>query len=375
MSVSAVICELNPLHNGHLRVMSEAKSDGSSLVLVMSGNFTQRAGCAICDKYARAKAAVEAGADLVLELPFPYSSAGAEYFAHAGVKIAEAAFADRLVFGSESADETMLYRIADTVASEEYRRTFAEESAADPASGAAAIRSRTLAKMIPGYPADRTEAPNDTLAAEYIRFANIPCVPVKRINTMSASGLRRMSRGEMTPFIPDATARMLDEAASSDQKILRDMLWRHIRINGIPEDTAECGGGLGDRMQRLARQESDADGFFTACATKRYTNSRILRAALFAFLGVTEADLSQMPRITTLLAATSRGCGILSRMRKTDGLRIITKPADAEDIAGDDTAAVRQLDLTRRADELYTMLHSPASTADYFLTKSPYIEK
>ena len=92
MNVHAMICELNPLHNGHLCVMRRMREDDADAVilLVMSGNFTQRGQCACFDKYARARAAIDSGADLVVELPFPFSSAGAEVFARAGVEIAEA---------------------------------------------------------------------------------------------------------------------------------------------------------------------------------------------------------------------------------------------------------------------------------------------
>ena len=64
MSVTAIVCELNPLHNGPMHVMKAA--EGDAVVLVMSGNFTQRALSAAFHKYARAEAAVRSGADLVV---------------------------------------------------------------------------------------------------------------------------------------------------------------------------------------------------------------------------------------------------------------------------------------------------------------------
>ena len=115
MSVTAIVCELNPLHNGHMHVMKAAESD--AVVLVMSGNFTQRALSAAFHKYARAEAAVRSGADLVVELPFPYCSSGGEFFARAGVSIAERLGADRLVFGSSCADRGLLSDIARTLSS------------------------------------------------------------------------------------------------------------------------------------------------------------------------------------------------------------------------------------------------------------------
>ena len=134
MSVTAIVCELNPLHNGHMHVMKAA--EGDAVVLVMSGNFTQRALSAAFHKYARAEAAVRSGADLVVELPFPYCSSGGDFFARAGVSIAERIGADRLMFGSSCADRELLSDIARTLSSEEYRRLFSETEKRDPALGA-----------------------------------------------------------------------------------------------------------------------------------------------------------------------------------------------------------------------------------------------
>ena len=81
--ISAIICELNPLHEGHKHIFSAAKEKSDVLIAVMSGNFVQRGETAVYDKYKRARSVLSAGADLVLELPFPYSASSAEFFARA----------------------------------------------------------------------------------------------------------------------------------------------------------------------------------------------------------------------------------------------------------------------------------------------------
>ena len=75
MKTVGIVCEYNPIHTGHLRQIEYAKSIGAErIVCVMSGNYTQRGEMAIADKYSRALCAKECGADLILELPFPYCS-------------------------------------------------------------------------------------------------------------------------------------------------------------------------------------------------------------------------------------------------------------------------------------------------------------
>ena len=91
MSRAAVICEFNPFHNGHKFLIEKIKSDPhNDVVCIMSGNFVQRGDIAITDKYARAKAALHNGADIVVELPTVYAMSGAQTFAENGVRIAVA---------------------------------------------------------------------------------------------------------------------------------------------------------------------------------------------------------------------------------------------------------------------------------------------
>lgn len=86
---TAVICEFNPFHNGHKYLLESAKNVlKEPVIAIMSGSFTQRGEVAVCDKFVRAKSALENGADLVLELPVVFSLSGAEGFAKAGVAIA-----------------------------------------------------------------------------------------------------------------------------------------------------------------------------------------------------------------------------------------------------------------------------------------------
>ena len=109
--VVGVICELNPLHNGHVYLLSEAKrlaGDEGLVICVMSGKSTQRGECAIASPFARGRMALCGGADLVLELPFPWSSGSAETFANAGVHILAGLGVDHLIFGSECGDMALL---------------------------------------------------------------------------------------------------------------------------------------------------------------------------------------------------------------------------------------------------------------------------
>ena len=71
MTVAGVVAEYNPFHPGHALHLRETRRalGECAVAAVMSGNFVQRGECAVLDKWTRARAALEGGADLVLELP------------------------------------------------------------------------------------------------------------------------------------------------------------------------------------------------------------------------------------------------------------------------------------------------------------------
>ena len=63
---TAVICEFNPFHNGHKYLLESAKNVlKEPVIAIMSGSFTQRGEVAVCDKFVRAKSALENGADFL----------------------------------------------------------------------------------------------------------------------------------------------------------------------------------------------------------------------------------------------------------------------------------------------------------------------
>ena len=391
MNVHAMICELNPLHNGHLAVLERMRRDDpdAAILLVMSGNFTQRVLGAVFDKYERARAAVDSGADLVVELPFPFSSAGAEDFARAGVEIAEALGASRLYFGSECGDIERLRALCEITESAEYRELSESIRLRDPSLGAAAARSIALSRLIPDRSVKRVETPNDTLAIEYIRNATVPCVAVKRVETPSASAIREMTTQEAAPFVPAATLRMTSEAKRSDGAALRRLLWENLRLRAawcrrggdiagimLKRDIGEfdeCGGGLGERLVRLAGETSSGEELFAAAATKRYTNSRILRAALFALCGVTPADVAAPASFTVILGASARGREVLAARRKDAPIAIVTKPADMRSRACGSAALLRAAQIAAFADSIYTLTFDPPLDAGDFIRRRPYI--
>ena len=98
MTITGIIAEFNPFHNGHKYLLEQA--EGLKIV-AMSGNFVQRGEPAIIDKWTRAQMALDSGADLVVELPFLTAVQSADYFAQGAVDILARLGIDTLIFGTE----------------------------------------------------------------------------------------------------------------------------------------------------------------------------------------------------------------------------------------------------------------------------------
>ena len=116
MGSVGIIAEYNPFHNGHLYQINKIKEmfPNDTIILVLSGNFTQRGEPAIIDKWKRVKVAIESGVDLVVELPFPFATQSADIFAYGSITILENLKVDKFVFGSELDDVNTLTTIAKT---------------------------------------------------------------------------------------------------------------------------------------------------------------------------------------------------------------------------------------------------------------------
>lgn len=401
MKTTGIICEYNPMHSGHAYQLRRARENGADCVIaLMSGSFTQRGELAIADKYTRAEIALLAGADLVLELPYPYSSGGAEYFATAGVSILDRLSVDTLCFGSESADTSLLERAADIALSDEFRAAFAEAGRSGKGSAAAYFN------LLGAFLGVEDFGSNDVLGVEYLKAI-------------------RSLRSAMKPFIlkregaayhenalpenahPSATALRVAIERALDVGENADAATAYAKTSGLPEAVtapflravttgnaparlenapeavltfyrmhephdffgiAEMHGGLAERISAAARDAATLSDFYRLASTKKYTDSRVRRAVLYGLTGVTEDDLRRPPAYVNLLGATAAGRAFLSHYRKQKDvtLRIVTRPAVILERT-EDVDFLRQAELQRRAEALYTLFLPEKKIAGIYL--------
>lgn len=387
MAYSAVfiICEFDPFHFGHKFLIDEAKkiSGSAPVICIMSGNFTQRGECAVADKFTRAKSAVLCGADLVLLLPVFYSSACAELFARGAVRIiSEVSCGDEcaLIFGSESGDVGTLIKCADNLDTEEFKNKIENVRANEQF---AKSREEIYGDLFSD--ASVLSTPNNILGIEYIRAIkkyapNVVPHTVKREGAehnsdktervyASATYLRKTSETpEFYSFIPEITHGIYknDQFPARIQNAEKLILAKLRQTERF--DFADGEGGLLQRIVKASQNAVNYDELISSASTKRYTNARIRRCLLSAFLEITEEQRQKAPTFTQLLAANDIGIKFLSDTKKRHrSIEIITKPSNHTDL----------IDFKRETecDNMFAFMMPKTAPFNYSLKNTPFILK
>lgn len=385
--IVGIICEYNPFHNGHKYQIDRIKAEmpGSYIVAIMSGNTTQRGEFSMLDKHLRAEIALELGVDLVLEIPFPYSSSTAEIFASAGVEIAMQLGCSHLAFGVENCDVDYLLKLANVIDSNELNEAI-KPFLEDKKQSYIVAKENALRAL--GY--STTLYSNDMLAVEYIRAINkkgakITPFAIKRIGAgyndtskqeiMSASGIREefYTTGKITtvPYeVQEKYAIAIKEGKVLDIKKTKDFLYRLALV--IPKEAFASAYDSCNEIAAIikdsANNSKNGEEFYFGLSSKSYTRSRICRAILYAIYGVNNVD--KAPKFTRLLGANKNGREILSSAKKSS-LAVITKHGDARVLDQNDK---NMLDTLYEIDKMHLSLMQSESSLKEAYSKKPILK-
>lgn len=295
MKLAAIICEFNPLHTGHKKLIEFARTLADNVVCVMSGNFTQRGLPACVDKYARATHALKAGADLVVELPTAFATASAENFALGGVTIATTLGADCLVFGSECGDIAELNHCVDMLSDDATNAKIKKEIAKGLNYPDAVAKATGL---------DALNKPNNVLAIEYVKAIRklksaITPVTIKRDDnyndgeaTEFASSMALRKNPELRDrYTFDYVAKDVDDEIEAKYcKVAPSFLAVSTR-----QELEELEGATEGVHNRIydADLSQDYNGILEQIKTKRYTRLKLQRIILNCVLGITKQTVEE----------------------------------------------------------------------------------
>ncbi|MBR1664167.1 MAG: nucleotidyltransferase family protein [Ruminococcus sp.] len=324
---AGVVCEFDPFHNGHKYLLEKIRQSGySHIACVMSGDFVQRGGIAIDDKFSRALSALKGGADIIAELPPPFSCSCSEVFAMSAVRLLISLGVDTIAFGSETDDKELLLRCAEI------------SKAIENKSDIKALLSKGLSypRAVYEYVKDKYgqeyskvfESPNATLGIEYIKAAKsisdkVDIMPVLRTGAehnsneikgdiVSASLIRQrvLSGEDYQKFIPGGS--IITHPADIN-KMTEHILFKMCTISREEMlRCPDCSEALADRITALKKKgPRSLDELFTSLKCKGLTLARIRRVILFLSAGLENASADELTA-ARILAFNSRGREILS---------------------------------------------------------------
>ena len=369
MQTVGVICEYNPFHLGHARqleLLRQKLGPETAIVCLMSGNYVQRGEPAIFDKCVRARAAAEAGADLVLELPVTAVLRSAEGFAAEGVRILSALGCGFLGFGCESGDGDASLRAAEASCMPEFEQAL--HTNMQTGLSYAAARQRALEAL--GQDGQLLMKPNDILAFEYCRALLTQNSPMRPLAVLrpgdyhaytpdaenpSATAVRRLilSGGDWRRYVP---AECLYEDAAPHALIWgeRAML---ARLRGLEKQdwarAAHGSEGLWSKVWRAVQTQPDYEHILEAAKSKRYPRTRLQRLLLCAYLGIDAGQLAEVPPYVRALAFDERGQTLLRQAKKRGEICLVN--------AGQRPPDLPYYAMECRAADLYTLFGAPGT--------------
>ncbi len=364
-----IIAEYNPFHDGHAYHIKKAKemTQADYCIVAMSGDFVQRGGPAIYDKYTRTAMALSCGADLVIELPSVFASSSAEDFAACGIALLNnLGVVGSVCFGSECGNVEKLSGIASILATEP--PVYTKELRRELKKGATFPQARNRALISCGIlnedEASILASPNNILGIEYCKALyrqKSPMTPVTISRKgygyhdtslapegfSSATGIRKaihenpdilMQMESSLIQVPDPVKQMMSQGFPvfpDDFSALLNTTLLKLDCEGIPfEKYADVSEELAARLLRQLPDYHPFEEKINQLKTKQYTYTRISRALLHIALGVTTQQVvlgrnAGYAPYARILGFKKTSAGLMGEIKKRGSIPLITKTADA----------------------------------------------
>ena len=358
MHVTGLITEYNPFHNGHLFHLKKARETAGAdyTAVVMSGSFVQRGAPAVFDKYSRTRAALLSGADLVFEMPAPFSTASAREFASYAVALFTALGAvDSICFGSECGEIEPILRAARLLneESEPFKKRlqdFLKEGKTFPEARSAALAEEGAeeAKLL--------SSPNNILGVEYCQAV------LRQRSPLSCFTIKREGNGYHDPSLNGAlgSALAVRQALQSgtDVQALRfllpdpsfDSVCRSIPVflddfSGLlnyrllteqePERYAEIRPELAARIKKLAPGFASFDQRIKELKSRQLTYTGVRRGLIHLILGIEQRQMDLFKEAgfapyARILGFRKSAAPLLRRIKENSSIPVISKLAGAE---------------------------------------------
>ena len=337
MDIVGIICEYNPFHNGHIYHLEKVKElfPNSLVILVMSGNFTQRGIPSILDKWDKTEIALKYGIDLVIELPFVFATQSADIFAKGSISLLKELKVNYLVFGSEENNIEKLERLADISLSNDYQKEikkFLDTGINYPTALNKALESFTDFKI---------ETPNDLLGLSYIKeikkqSANIKPICIKRTNNYHDESLNNISSAtsirlavskkiDISNSVPIDTLELINR-----QKFIQDDYFPFLKYKINSTDDLSIyqtvDEGIESRIKKYINESKTWEELVQNIKNKRYTYNKINRMLTHILCNFTKEKAKKWQDIEyiRILGFNKKGQEYLNKIKNDTKFPIVT---------------------------------------------------
>lgn len=365
MKAVGIICEYNPMHNGHLYHLKKVRElfPGYTIILVLGGNYTQRGEFSIIDKWKKTEIALNY-VDLVIELPFVFAVQAADIFAKGACEILKNLKVDAIVFGSECDNISNLKKMVKIQESDDYHKRvnyYLDKGLNYPTA---------LSKSLEDLGGDNIKDSNDLLALGYVRNlmdSDIIIKTIKRTNDYnsldlnleyaSGTGIRKALREgiDVSKFVPKVTYDNLNNLHFFEDYF--ELLKYKIISDDDLSKYQTVDEGIEGRIKKEIYKATSLDDLIKRVKSKRYTYAKINRMFLHIFVGFTKEEAKRFNKLEYIrvLGFNNKGRGYLKYIKDKCSLPIITKYS--KDFP--------MLDLENRVNEIYNIKEKDDLESDY----------
>lgn len=370
MPYALIVAETNPLHYGHTYLIQRAKDQGYSVIVLMSGSFTQRGLPVVTDKFTRAKDLIAEGIDLVITHPVQSATSAGELFSYGAMSAATRLPAIDAVFcGTEFGDDEVFGAMYD------YERTEAFKSRLKKTMNGGASYAAAYKKAFVENDPEWTQLFQSNALLAYGYYKSLKklssSIPLKMVNRresdgiLSASVLRQMSEKNAQ----EVKAYCAGTAPAYRESDLCDRLFRIYRsailtseLDLSPYDGYEI--GIDQRINKLIRSTTDFHAFLDQAKTKRYSRWRIARLLLHHQLVMDRDSVRasiENQNTYQVLAFSEKGTDYL-RSAKASSTKLLTNYKQIKNLSADQQ---RILSFEERATNLWSVLTGTEMGRDY----------
>ncbi len=358
--VVGIVAEYNPFHNGHLYQINKIreKYKDATIVVVCSSSFTQRGDTSILNKFDKTKVALNNGVNLVVELPYAYSTQSSDIFASAAIKILNYLKVDTICFGTERDSIDEIKKCADTqLNNPKYDKIVKEQL--DLGINYPTALNKALKKLI-GI--EITE-PNDLLALSYIKEIiknkyNIEIFSIKRTNDfhdinsnemiVSASNIRNklINNIDIKDKVPSDVYEILKNIKFNNKYF--EFLKYKINSESDLEKYLDVDEGLSSRIRNSIDKSNSLEELIQNIKTKRYTYNKISRMLNHILCSFTKDERDQVKTIEyiRILGFDEVGQRHLNNIKDDIDIKILNKF---------DTS-YKSLEIEKRVSSIYSMI-------------------